>query len=166
MSLTTIGTGRIGTAFAADVTVTDEAGLISALSTATNNDTITIDGTITLNSELYIDKEVTIKGDGGDDIVLGNQFLIRSSNVKIENLTFKDSHNYGINIYRATGVTLKNITVVNATKGGILVNGSNVTLNDTITLTNNTWGGIDVSKGNGVTETPTLDINGAMINFS
>ena len=62
---------------------------------------------------------------------------------------------YGIQIYRTSGVTLRNISATNG-NAGILINGSEVALEGTVDVSGNTFGGIELSKGSGVTETPSL----------
>lgn len=69
--------------------------------------------------------------------------------------------NYVLQAYKSN-VTIKNIKL----KGGnaaLLVNGSNVTLEGTIDVSDNGFGGIELTKGSGVTETPSLTLKNATL---
>nr|WP_249436048.1 S-layer homology domain-containing protein [Paenibacillus sp. Marseille-Q4541] len=88
-----------------------------------------------------------------------SKFVIFGNSVSISNVTFENSNDYNLHVYKAEGVVLTDVSFKNSKKGGLLVNGAEVTV-ENVTTEGNEWGGIEVSKGVEVTSNPVLTIKG------
>lgn len=125
------------------VSTTDE--FLQAI--ADEKSVITLGADINVTEKVNITYDVTIDGNG--HAIIGNN---------VEGW----QGFYILQVYRATA-TIKNVTLTGG-DAGLLVNGSNVTLEGTVDVSGNEFGGIEVSKGQDVTETPLLTINGQVTN--
>ena len=152
--------------------VEDENGLQSAINDE-NVEFIRLTEDITAQAPLDITRDVVINGQGhtitappaAKRVLTVMPADVTRSNPKVEisnlNVAFSGESPtawqglYGIQIYRTSGVTLRNISATNG-NAGILINGSEVALEGTVDVSGNTFGGIELSKGSGVTETPSL----------
>lgn len=154
-------------------------------------DTVIVKGTITLEATLFVKRGVRIVGQGsgatitrgtnwvvlGDPNSKGNAMLIHVENVSdpvvLENLTVtgaKDramppqiggtDYGSGINIYRSGDVRLINVASTHNAAAGVIVNGSRVHATG-LRTSGNKWYGVGVSKGSGVTETPSFTLYGS-----
>lgn len=140
----------------------------AAINAATNGDTISIRSNVDITSQITINKEITLEGNG---FTIFSKFAyttnsnnsaigIQANNVTIRNLTIDgtDGTNlHGINIYTVNNILLDNVTSLNNDKSGVVVNGSIVTARD-ITTSGNLWHGINVDQGSGVTSEARLII--------
>ena len=139
---------------------------------------ILLTGSFTTDSELKVDKAITVDGNGftitstnettGTDGAAGIQVI---AGAVLKNLTVSgpnktgegwDNGQYGIKIYNVDGVVLENVKVT-AANAGIQVNSSQVTMKGTIDVSGNEWGGIEVGHGSGLEKGGSLDITGATL---
>ncbi|CCV64138.1 hypothetical protein BN85405610 [Alteracholeplasma palmae J233] len=123
--------------------VSDETGLRLAVKNPGVREIILTKG-FELKASLVLERPIVINGNGN---TLSRP--IRTDWVE---------RNYVIQAYNTTGVVIKNITLAGG-NAGLLVNGSEVTV-ENVKVTNNSFGGIEVSKGENVTSTPKLTVNG------
>ncbi|MFD4704740.1 glycosyl hydrolase family 28-related protein [Gottfriedia sp. NPDC058432] len=162
------------------ISITNSNRLYSNLENAVNaaQDGATIKvpaGTYKLNSQLRIEKSITIIGAGDSTVITkgtapwtnatgtkGYASLITVNSgdkaVTLENLKVTGAANItmtgsgsgtdygsGINVVSSTNVTLNNITLTNNAAAGLIVNSSNVTAND-LNTGGNGWYGVNVDK--------------------
>ena len=101
-------------------------------------------GTDTL--ELRLAAGVVISGNGKsiDFNNLGN-ITLKGRDIRLINLTVKNSNNHAINIYNSRNAILDNVRVETSARAGIFVNGSSVKLKNCTTM-NNTEGGIVITR--------------------
>ncbi len=140
----------------------------AAINAATNGDTILIRSNVDITSQITINKEITLEGNGftifskfaKTDNSNNSAIGIQANNVTIRDLTIDgtDGTNlHGINIYTVNNILLDTVTSINNDRSGIVVNGSIVTARD-ITTSGNLWHGINVAQGSGVTSEARLII--------
>ncbi len=183
--MATLGILPAPVARAADITVTNTndsgaGSLRQAIADATAGDEIllAVTGTITLGSELSIDKNLTIKGPGADQLAISGGDSVRVLNISggtvvISGVTIADgsvtnTQGAGILVSNAANVTLRYCAVTNnATIDDFdeTVSGGGIHFNSTGTLTleyceisNNTadfgyGGGLNVVDGSSITIT-------------
>ncbi|KQL41030.1 hypothetical protein AN960_05465 [Bacillus sp. FJAT-25509] len=152
------------------------SNLENAVNAAQDGDTIKVPaGTYKLNSQLRIEKSITIIGAGDSTVITkgtapwtnatgtkGYASLITVNSgdkaVTLENLKVTGAANItmtgsgsgtdygsGINVVSSTNVTLNNITLTNNAAAGLIVNSSNVTANN-LNTSGNSWYGVNVDK--------------------
>lgn len=156
-------------AFAADISVSDEAGLKAAVA---NGDNVILTSDVTLTSQLNINLPLTLDGggfsifapfaktDNSNNSAIG--VINVSDTVTIKNLTIDSAggtgSRHGVHAYRSNDVRLENVTINNSNAAAMIVNGSNVTA-DGLNTSGNVWGAVNVDPGDGVTEASTLTFN-------
>lgn len=96
--------------------------------------------------ELRVAAGVVINGNGKviDFNNLGN-ITLKGKDIRLINLTVKNSNNHAIHIYNSKNALLDTVKVENSARTGIFVNGSSVKLQNCITM-NNTEGGIAITR--------------------
>ena len=138
-----------------------EEDLIAALEQAQAGETVELTGSVELTSQLVIEKEIVLDGNGytirkGDheDTYPNNAGILVMAGATLQDLKVEgpntnpdgwDNGEFGIKLYDAQGAQLQNITVEQA-NAGIQVSGGSVTMTGTITVSNNEFGGIEVCR--------------------
>lgn len=86
-------------------------------------------------------------------VAYNNVFAVYAHNVTIKNVIIEQTAtqkatrpNGALSIYRSTGVKLENVTLRNTGKAGLTINAATATATDLHT-SGNAWGGVDVTKG-------------------
>lgn len=145
--------------------------LQDAINNSVNGDTVELNGDLSIGSEIYIDKAISLDGNGytisptftkttnDNNAAIG---IIGTSNVIIFNLQIEGTGGttlHGINIYESTAVHLNNVSSLNNDRSGIVVNSSAVTVTD-INTGGNGWHGINVDS-TGLTTS--LTVNGTSV---
>ncbi len=138
---------------ATEVSVKNQQELLEALEDE-DVKVINLSEGINTTQKINITRDVTINGNGYKIKYVG---------------TFKDGSKdntewagiYVLQVYKAN-VTLKDIKLSGG-NAALLVNGGNVNLEGTIDVSGNGFGGIELGKGQGVTETPKLELDNASI---
>lgn len=156
--------------------VTTPAQLVNAVTQAAEGDTILVAaGTYALNSQIRINKALTIIGAGDTTIITKGStpwtnatgskgyapiITITSGDkaVKLENIKVTGAANItmsapgsgtdygsGINVVSSSNVTLNNITSMNNAAAGLIVNSSTVTANN-LNTSGNGWYGVNVDQ--------------------
>ena len=96
--------------------------------------------------ELVVSPNVTIIGYGNtidlNDLVT---ITLKGNDIRLENITIKNSKDIGVNIYNSRDVYLEKVNVEDSERYGILVNGSRVKLKNCST-SNNNEGGIMITR--------------------
>lgn len=162
---------------AANLEASDEATLLSQISSASENDVIVLTSDIELSSNVAvtINKNITIDGQGQYKLYAtddwynqkesGDQSLItvhNGSTVTLKDITLTHSQKYGVQAFNGGAVILDNVTVSDCKFGGVLVNGGTVTVKS-VNLGSNLgseYNGIELGKGGTVTNNPTLIMDG------
>ena len=148
------------TSYAQGASMTEE-DLIAALEQAQAGGTVELSGSVTLTSQLVIEKEIVLDGNGytitkgeGEDVFPNNAGILVTAGATLRDLTVEgpntnaegwDNGEFGIKLYEAQGAQLQNVTVEQA-NAGIQVSGGSVTLSGTIDVSNNEFGGIEVCR--------------------
>ncbi|MBQ8997195.1 MAG: DUF5011 domain-containing protein [Clostridium sp.] len=96
--------------------------------------------------ELVISPNVTIMG-YNNTINLNNlaKITLKGNDIRLVNLTIRNSKDIGVNIYNSRDVMLDNVNIIDSTRYGIFVNGSRVKLKNCYT-SNNNEGGIMITR--------------------
>ena len=165
-------------ASATEYTVSTEADLTSAISSAAAGDTIIVSGTITVTKQVSIKKNLTIKGSGDSTIIMSSSstaaqvFLINGGEVTLENITIDgNGKSRCVYVYSETsslimneGAIIQNGKTTGSNRGaGILVKGGKVIMNGGY-ITNNTAGGHGGGVGfDNAATTATFTMNGGYI---
>lgn len=158
---------------AAEKSVADKAGLIDAITNATDGDVITLTDNIVLDQPLSTDKDITINGkftisaDESWTSTSGNQTMITAltgAEVTIEDITLQGGPKYGVQAYNGGKVILDGVIIQNCKYGGVLVNGGiaeirNLNLGKNGTGANN---GVEIGKASGVSNDPKVIMNGTI----
>lgn len=160
---------------AADTTANSEETLISAITSASAGDTITLQNNITVTKPIVITGEITIDGNGYTvagstdwTSTSGNQtmFTAQSTGAKLtlKDINLNNGPKYGVQAYDGGIVILNNVSITGFRYGGVLVNGGSLEIIDLHLGTNGTGenNGIEVDKGAAVTKNPTLTMNGTL----
>ncbi|MFB7140154.1 glycosyl hydrolase family 28-related protein [Gottfriedia sp. NPDC056225] len=150
------------------------SNLETAVNAAKDGDTVKVPaGTYKLNSQLRIEKAITIIGAGESTVITkgtapwtnnttkkGYASLITINSVvkdiTLENLKITGAANIamvgtgtdygsGINVVSSSNVTLNNVTLTNNAAAGLIVNSSNVKANN-LNTSGNGWYGVNVDK--------------------
>lgn len=86
-------------------------------------------------------------------VAYNNVLAVYAHGVTIKNLVIEQNEtqkttrsNGGLSIYRSTGVKIQNVTIRNTGKAGVIVNAATATATGLHT-SGNAWGGVNVSKG-------------------
>ncbi len=148
------------TSYAQGASMTEE-DLIAALEQAQAGTTVELSGSVTLTSQLVIEKEIVLDGNGytitkgeGEDVFPNNAGILVTAGATLRDLTVEgpntnaegwDNGEFGIKIYEAQGAQLQNVTVEQA-NAGIQVSGGSVTMSGTIDVSDNEFGGIEVCR--------------------
>lgn len=147
-----------------------------------NSKTIKLKNNITLNKEyaetisivngntanqtrdIVISKGVSIDGNG-HTIDLNNlaSIVLKGNDIKLSNITVKNSDHIGIQVYNSRNVYFKEVTVEKAKKFGIFVNGSTVKLENCTTKSNGD-GGVLISRSLTLTASNCTDSEVEIIN--
>ena len=130
----------------------------AAINKAESGETVKIYGNNTVDSNIEVNKDITIEGYKGATLKPSDKFTgsgnykdnlltVISGGVEISGITIDGAKGNGLVVHKVDGedVNLTNITVTNSTKGGIIINGSKVTAKD-IKTSGNDWYGINVDK--------------------
>lgn len=160
---------------AADTTANSEETLISAITSASAGDTITLQNNITVTKPIVITGEITIDGNGYTvagstdwTSTSGNQtmFTAQSTGAKLtlKDIDLNNGPKYGVQAYDGGIVILNNVSITGFRYGGVLVNGGSLEIIDLHLGTNGTGenNGIEVDKGAAVTKNPSLTMNGTL----
>lgn len=146
--------------FAQEASMTEE-DLLAALEQAQAGATVELTGSVELTSQLIIEKEIVLDGNGytitkgeNEDAAPNNAGILVTAGATLRDLTVEgpntnaegwDSGEFGIKLYEAQGAQLQNVTVEQA-NAGIQVNGGSVTMSGTIDVSKNEFGGIEVCR--------------------
>ena len=155
--------------------VTDESSLLSAISSVSDGETITLQNNITVTAPIVIQKQVTIDGNGytvtgSSDwtSTSGNQTMftaqLASGKLTLKNINLQNGPKYGVQSYDGATVILNNVSITGFKYGGVLANGGNVEVIDLHLGYNGTGAnnGIEIAKGAAATNNPTLTMNGTL----
>ena len=159
--------------------VTDESSLLSAISSVSDGETITLQNNITVTAPIVIQKQVTIDGNGytitgSSDWIStsGNQTMFTAQfsagKLTLKNINLQNGPKYGVQSYDGATVILNNVSITGFKYGGVLANGGNVEVIDLHLGYNGTGAnnGIEIAKGAAATNNPTLTMNGALTSDS
>ena len=146
--------------FAQEASMSEEE-LVAALSQAQSGETVELTGSVELTSQLVIEKEIVLDGNGytiakgeSEDASPNNAGILVTAGATLRDVTIEgpnttpsgwDNGEFGIKLYNAQGALLQDITVEQA-NAGIQVNGGSVTMTGTITVSDNEFGGIEVCR--------------------
>ena len=160
---------------AANTTANSEETLISAITSASKGDTITLQNNITVTKPIVITGEITIDGNGytvsgSSDwtSTSGNQTMFTAqstgSKLTLKDINLNNGPKYGVQAYDGGIVILNNVSITGFRYGGVLVNGGSLEIIDLHLGTNGTGAnnGIEVDKGSAVTQNPSLTMNGTL----
>lgn len=161
-------------AMAADATVTSEATLKAAITQANTNDTITLDGSFQITSQIVVDKAITIDGNG-KTITANNTswantdpekyMLVVTADATVKDLTLDGNSQArgGLQFYCVDSGKVADFTATKCNEIGLMVNASTVTATGKLNLTGCGWGSIvNVSYGQNITtpKNTSLDASG------
>ena len=159
--------------------VTDESSLLSAISSVSDGETITLQNNITVTAPIVIQKQVTIDGNGytitgSSDwtSTSGNQTMftaqLAAGKLTLKNINLQNGPKYGVQSYDGATVILNNVSITGFKYGGVLANGGNVEVIDLHLGYNGTTAnnGIEIAKGAAATNNPTLTMNGVLTSDS
>lgn len=148
------------TASAQEATMEEEA-LTAALAQAQTGDTVELTGSVELTSQLVIEKEIVLDGNGftiskgeSEDVFPNNAGILVTAGATLRDLNVEgpntnpagwDGGEFAIKFYEAQGAVLQDVTVGQA-NAGIQVNGGSVTMSGSITVSDNEFGGIEVCR--------------------
>ena len=120
------------TSYAQGASMTEE-DLIAALEQAQAGGTVELSGSVTLTSQLVIEKEIVLDGNGytitkgeGEDVFPNNAGILVTAGATLRDLTVEgpntnaegwDNGEFGIKLYEAQGAQLQNVTVEQANAG-------------------------------------------------
>ena len=159
----------------AATTATDESSLLSAISSVSDGETITLQNNITVTAPIVIQKEVIIDGNGytitgssdwtstsGNQTMFTAQFS--AGKLTLKNVNLQNGPKYGVQSYDGATVILDNVSITGFKYGAVLVNGGKLEvrklhLGYNGTTSNN---GIEIDKGASATNNPTLIMNGTL----
>ena len=159
----------------AATTATDESSLLSAISSVSDGETITLQNNITVTAPIVIQKELTIDGNGytitgssdwtstsGNQTMFTAQFS--AGKLTLKNINLQNGPKYGVQSYDGATVILNNVSITGFKYGGVLANGGNVEVIDLHLGYNGTGAnnGIEIAKGAAATNNPTLTMNGVL----
>ena len=159
----------------AATTATDESSLLSAISSVSDGETITLQNNITVTAPIVIQKELTIDGNGftitgssdwtstsGNQTMFTAQFS--AGKLTLKNINLQNGPKYGVQSYDGATVILDNVSITGFRYGGVLANGGNVEVIDLHLGYNGTTAnnGIEIAKGAAATNNPTLTMNGVL----
>ena len=159
--------------------VTDESSLLSAISSVSDGETITLQNNITVTAPIVIQKQVTIDGNGytitgssdwtstsGNQTMFTAQFS--AGKLTLKNINLQNGPKYGVQSYDGATVILNNVSITGFKYGGVLANGGNVEVIDLHLGYNGTTAnnGIEIAKGAAATNNPTLTMNGVLTSDS
>ena len=155
--------------------VTDESSLLSAISSVSDGETITLQNNITVTAPIVIQKQITIDGNGytitgSSDwtSTSGNQtmFTAQFSDAKLtlKNINLQNGPKYGVQSYDGATVILDNVSINGFKYGAVLANGGKVEVRKLHLGYNgtNANNGIEIDKGASATNNPTLVMNGTL----
>ena len=155
--------------------VTDESSLLSAISSVSDGETITLQNNITVTAPIVIQKQVTIDGNGytvtgSSDwtSTSGNQTMftaqLASGKLTLKNINLQNGPKYGVQSYDGATVILDNVYITGFKYGGVLANGGKVEVRSLHLGYNGTGknNGIEIDKGASATNSPTLVMNGVL----
>lgn len=159
--------------------VTDESSLISAISSVSEGETITLQNNITVKAPIVIQKQVTIDGKGytitgSNDwtSTTGNQTMftaqLSAGKLTLKNINLQNGPKYGVQSYDGATVILNDVSITGFKYGGVLANGGNVEIIDLHLGYNGTGAnnGIEIGKGSAATNNPTVTMNGVLTSDS
>ena len=159
--------------------VTDESSLLSAISSVSEGETITLQNNITVTAPIVIQKEIIIDGNGytitgSSDwtSTSGNQTMftaqLSAGKLTLKNINLQNGPKYGVQSYDGATVILNNVSITGFKYGGVLANGGNVEVIDLHLGYNGTGAnnGIEIAKGAAATNNPTLTMNGTLTSDS
>ena len=159
--------------------VTDESSLLSAISSVSDGETITLQNNITVTAPIVIQKELTIDGNGYTvtdssewTSTSGNQTMftaqLSAGKLTLKNINLQNGPKYGVQSYDGATVILNNVSITGFKYGGVLANGGNVEVIDLHLGYNGTTAnnGIEIAKGAAATNNPTLTMNGVLTSDS
>ncbi len=159
--------------------VTDEASLLSAISSVGDGETITLQNNITVTAPIVIQKQITIDGNGytitgssdwtstsGNQTMFTAQFS--AGKLTLKNINLQNGPKYGVQSYDGATVILNNVSITGFKYGGVLANGGNIEVIDLHLGYNGTGAnnGIELGKGAAATNNPTLTMNGVLTSDS
>ena len=159
--------------------VTDESSLLSAISSVSDGETITLQNNITVTAPIVIQKEIIIDGNGytitgssdwtstsGNQTMFTAQFS--AGKLTLKNINLQNGPKYGVQSYDGATVILNNVSITGFKYGGVLANGGNVEVIDLHLGYNGTGAnnGIEIAKGAAATNNPTLTMNGTLTSDS
>ena len=159
--------------------VTDESSLLSAISSVSDGETITLQNNITVKAPIVIQKELIIDGNGytitgSSDwtSTTGNQTMFTAQfsagKLTLKNINLQNGPKYGVQSYDGATVVLNNVSITGFKYGGVLANGGNVEVIDLHLGYNGTGAnnGIEIAKGASAKNNPTLTMNGVLTSDS
>ena len=148
------------TSYAQGASMTEE-DLIAALEQAQAGGTVELSGSVTLTSQLVIEKEIVLDGNGytitkgeGEDVFPNNAGILVTAGATLRDLTVEgpntnaegwDNGEFGIKLYEAQGGPAPE-RHRGAGQRRNQVSGGSVTLSGTIDVSNNEFGGIEVCR--------------------
>ena len=159
----------------AATSVTDESSLLSAISSVSDGETISLHNNITVKAPIVIQKELTIDGNGFSitgssdwTSTSGNQTMFTAQfsagKLTLKNVNLQNGPKYGVQSYDGATVILDNVSITGFKYGGVLANGGNVEVRNLHLGYNGTGAnnGIEIAKGSAATNNPTLTMNGVL----
>lgn len=164
---------------AATETVGTEQDLITAISNASNGDTIELSNDIVLTKPIEVTgKTLTIIGNGHTVTRVAENWTPNGSNgtlitaggdgtkLTLANITLTNSQKYGVQSYNGGYVVLDSVNISGCGFGGVLVNAGTLEVKD-LSLGKNgnpSNNGIEIAKGSGVigNNSPVLIMNGKL----
>ena len=153
-------------AVADDVSVGESGDLATAISSASNGDTITLTGDVALDQPITITKDLIIKGGKGGSITntenVKSLFLIQGdAEVKFDGVTINTASNHAIQAYGEDArLLVANSTINGGAFTSILVNGGAYAKLHNSTFNSNGYATVEYGVGDGVTTLPEIELSG------
>ncbi len=133
-------------------------------------DTLRLDDNIPTTSQVNVNKEVKLNGNGKTVTPTfakttnsnNSVFGVSANNVQIYNMAIDGASGtnlHGINAYLVDNLYINNVSINSNDRYAVVVNGSSVTVNNAST-SGNGWGSMNVDQGGGVTNPAVLTITG------
>lgn len=160
-------------------TVNTAEDFADKVSSAETGDTINLGANIALSSPIEVtgEKSIIINGNGHtisrntetwqNNVNNGTLLTVGAdATLTLNNLNLRGAAKYGAQAYNGGRLILNGVTVADCEYGGILVNGGTLEIIDLTLYRNRNNGdannGIEIGKGENVTETPKIVMNGSL----
>ena len=142
------------------VSVGESDDLATAISNASDGDTIKLSDDVTLDQSITITKDLTIKGGSITNAAnVGSLFVIKNAEVKFDGVTINTASNHAIQAYKGARLLVANSTINGGEFTSILVNGAFARLHDS-TFNSKGYATVEYGVGDGVTTLPEIELSG------